>query len=243
MSRPRSAVLTLVVVSSLLAAPRARAEGFEIDLHAAYSRSAYARNVALLATLSVPLDRSAAPRLAEPATAPRDRAVVPRGLAPGLVRRVVAAALRHAGLAGDARLDSLAARARSSAALPEAGVRVGRSSDESLRLTPTTSDPYRYTQAGSTTLVLEGRLGWRLDRLVFASEELAVERVRQRRIELRRALVERTLTALIAWYRAERALGITEADAEERLQREVALIEAETTLDVLTGGWFSEHVR
>jgi len=57
--------------------------------------------------------------------------------------------------------------------------------DESGRLTLSEVDPGRYTQAGTATNWLEARVTFRLDRLLFADEEVSLERLRADRAELR----------------------------------------------------------
>ncbi|MEB2312301.1 MAG: hypothetical protein OZ921_02935 [Sorangiineae bacterium] len=215
-----------------------------------------AENLALV-ELVVPLERLAAPRAGlaeaasgEPSDSAPERPHQPTGRARGatpspvaeldLARRAVRAALSAAGYGASARrLDSLSARARSSATLPEVRLRAARTSDESLRLSPTTADPYRYTQAGGTSLWFEARLTWRLDRLVFAKEELAVERLRSERAHARAALVQKVLTLVIAWRRATRRSLAPELLPEEREQAAVDAADAALALDLLTGGWFA----
>ncbi len=68
------------------------------------------------------------------------------------------------------RLEHLGTRNRASALLPEVALRAGRETDTALRLTPTDSDPYQYTMSGANSLLLEGRLSWRLGRLLFSPE-------------------------------------------------------------------------
>ncbi len=190
-------------------------------------------------------DRGPAPDRHPDAPSGHDSGVTPRSLLDArLARRAVRVALAAAGYAAAARrLDSLGARARLSATLPEVRLRAARTSDESLRLTPTTTDPYRYTQAGGTTLWFEARLTWRLDRLVFAKEELAVERLRREREQARMALVQKVLAALFAWQRAALRSVDQALLPEERAQAELDQMEAELTLDVLTRGWFSAVLR
>jgi hypothetical protein len=163
---------------------------------------------------------------------------------PRLARRTVARALAHAGYdAARRRLDGLSSRARSSAALPELRLRGGRSIDQSLRLSPTTSDPFRYTETGGADLFFEARLSWELDRLVFSSSELSIERLRRQRGQDARDLIEDVLDDLFAWQRAR--LRIADPAAGP-LEREVAIIEAleaAVRLDILTGGWFSEQLE
>jgi hypothetical protein len=196
-------------------------------------------------SLVVPLDRLATPPQQAPALEPSPEESGPERevelkLTPAIARRAVQAALRAARLPESGRrLDALQSRAKSSAFLPELRLRGARTTDESLRLAPTTSDPYRYTQAGGASLTFEARLTWKLDRLVFASEEIQIERLRGQRGAAARTLVREVLKALVAWQRAELRAGDPASSPEERLDARLDALEAEATLDVLTDGWFS----
>jgi hypothetical protein len=126
--------------------------------------------------------------------------------------------------------------------LPELRLRGARTTDESLRLTPTTSDPYRYTQAGGSSLTFEARLTWKLDRLVFADEEIDVEKLRGQRAAAARTLVREVLRMLVLWQRASVRAADTELAPDERLDALLDALEAEAALDVLTDGWFSARL-
>lgn len=265
---PRAAALVLLASTSAQAAPA----GLKLSLLGGYRAGVanMGRSVEwrTLLTLTVPLDRFATSgALAHPSdldepsnegganvesgdSAGRARlageaSAVPTAvvLAPLLARKLVEAALRHAGHeAAEERFDELARRSRSSASLPELRLRGGRSVDQSLRLSPTNNDPFRYTQAGGAKLFFEARLTWDLDRLVFSSEELAVERLRRQRASDRLDLVERVLEALFSWQRAKlEAIDPTRLP-EERALAQLRGAQAAILLDVLTGGWFSDHV-
>jgi hypothetical protein len=158
-----------------------------------------------------------------------------------LARGVVAAARKRAHLHESERAQSsLSARARWSAVLRDLRVRVARTRDETLRLTPTIDDPNRFALAGGDALVLEGTATFKLGRLVFADEELAVERLRLERGRVAERLRARVLDRLFAWYSALSRLET--ADAEERPRLEIERLSAEAELDVLTGGWFGERL-
>jgi hypothetical protein len=185
--------------------------------------------------------RLADPPSGAPATSPPDPPPEPPLAGLALARKCVGAALRTAGLGeNDARIDSLVARSRASALLPETRLRAMRLWDDASHATTlaTTSDTSYYDAIGAN-LVLELRLTWRLDRLLYASDEPTLERVRLERQEARARIATRTLEALFSWQRA--ALESTGAVARSREQIEANLRadEAAATLDVLTGGWFS----
>jgi hypothetical protein len=154
---------------------------------------------------------------------------------------VAAAATAEREGARERALDGVASRARLSAALPELRLRAARSRDESLRLAPTTEDPYRFTLAGGNGLVLEGQATFRLNRLLFADEELGVERLRVERERGNERRQARVTARVLAWHRAVSRVRSAESP-EERGRAELQRVEAEVELDVLTGGWFGRRV-
>jgi hypothetical protein len=140
------------------------------------------------------------------------------------------------------RLEHLGTRNRASALLPEVALRAGRERDSMLRLTPTDTDPYRYTMSGASNLLLEGRLSWRLGRLLFSSEDLGIERLKLARSRERQRVVERALAVLFQWLRAESELSSTRRTTLRRSRAaRWELTQSELHLDSLTGGWFSAH--
>jgi hypothetical protein len=243
----------LCLIASLA---RAAPGSLELSAGAGYTRLYDGRReLGALVTLSLPLDRAARPRLVLSEPTRRDKtnddpppaapasASAPLVLSPALAHATLRAAFRAAGRASAlARLGGLATRARASAVLPELRLRAARTIDDSLRLAPTSQDPYRYTRAGAVSVTLEGRATWRLDRLVFADEELRIERLRAQRARADAKLAEDVLRALFAWQRALVAVERADSDPEGPEAAELRLLEAEVRLDVLTGGWFSETV-
>jgi len=190
---------------------------------------------------TVPPGGPAAPRAAPTDPATR-RARLSILLDAGLAQKTVRAALRAAGFGRNSRrLDSLAARAKASAVLPDLRLRGGRSTDESIRWSPTADDPQRFTQAGSAELFFDIQLTWRLDRLVFHSTELRVEQLRRQRALAKARLVQRVLDALFAWQRARTKLADATLLPEEEAEVALRQIEAEAVLDVLTAGWFTRQ--
>lgn len=166
---------------------------------------------------------------------PRSRFALPVEL----VRVTIQKALKHAHLEDvGARVDAMAGRARGAAALPELRLRVSRLVDESQELSPTEYDPHRTTASGGTSLWLEARASWRLDRLVFSDDETVFEKMRWERMEARSKLMEKVLGYLFAWQRAKAELEKEGLEDQERLALELRAAEAEISLDTLTGGWF-----
>jgi hypothetical protein len=153
---------------------------------------------------------------------------------------VVREALRERGLeTADERLESMQGRARSAAVLPEVRLRAARSTGESLRLAPTVDDPYRYLRGGDDELVVEARLTWRLDRLVFADDEVGIERARRQERAERAEWALKVVQVLLHWHRYRLRAMNEDLLPEERAEAELDAFEAEATLDVMTGGWFS----
>jgi hypothetical protein len=205
-----------------------------------------------IVVLSLAFDRIAegpVHRLADPtpvAPSPPAKATEEReaaAVSPRLARGCVAAAWRTAGLGeDDSRIDAIVARSRASAWFPETRFRAERLWDDSAQTTiPTTTNNATYYDALGANLILELRLTWRLDRLIYAGDEATFERVRMERQDARTRIATRTLEMLFAWERAgteaARALQGSREEQDARLRE----AEAEATLEVLTGGWFSRR--
>ncbi len=161
-----------------------------------------------------------------------------------LARDAVRAALRaHDVALARSELEGLGRRARFSAALPELRLRAVGSNDQSQRLTPTIEDPERYTITGGNDLLLEASATWKLNRLVFADEEIAIERLELERERSVERLSERVVERLFDWHRAFSRLASAEPGSKAQGRFELERLEAEVELDVLTGGWFGEVAR
>jgi hypothetical protein len=165
-------------------------------------------------------------------------------LSVSLATAVVVAALKASGhKAAAARLDSMTGRSRWSAVLPELRLRGARGIDRSRRIAPTVTEPERFTEEGAVDTVLEARLSWRLGRLLFADQEIAVERLRSNREAARQRIAERALALLFAWERARFERARFTADPVRSARATLALLEAEIRLDVLTAGAFGRLLR
>jgi hypothetical protein len=165
---------------------------------------------------------------------------IPIPMRADVARGAIRAALKRAHLDDpEARLDGLVARAARAALLPELRLRVMRLVDEAENQSPTQYDSQHTTASGGTSLWLEARATWRLDRLVFTEEEIAVERLRYERAEAQERLSTRVLELLFAWQKACALAENPLASPEERLAASLKVLESETTLDVLTDGWFA----
>jgi hypothetical protein len=235
----------------------ATSSDLSLTLGARAERGPYRSELSGFLALALPLERLLLPRSGVPAQvedsdeaeAPADsragakRAdlrVVPLLSAPALSelsRASVAAGLRALRVPERrADLQGMATRSRSSALLPELRLRAARAQDESLRLTPTTEDPYRFTQDGGDDLVLEARATWKLTRLVFADEEIAIKRLELEQERGVERVSARVLALVLAWHEA--ASRGSSGDATTRARADFERLEAEVALDVLTGGWF-----
>lgn len=163
-------------------------------------------------------------------------------LTPRLARGAVEAAWRSGGLGlDDARLDSLLSRARWSAVLPEARLRAVRFDDARLSL-DTGTDSSRLRDSAGANIGLEARVTWRLDRLLYADDEPAIERIRAERRDARSRIAARTLEGLFHWQRAIldlRSLPPSQRGTRDEADVTLRVLEAEAALDVLTGGWFT----
>lgn len=181
------------------------------------------------------------PTPSPPASPPSTTRV--EAIAPLLARSCVAAALRTSGLGvDDAKLDALVERARSSAWLPETRMRAMRLwTDADHTTTVASTDTASLYEAVGANLMLELRLTWRFDRLLYAGDEPTLERVRLERQDARSRLATRVLEVLFAWERAQVAAAGAAAGSPEQVEARLRVAEAQATLDVLTGGWFSRR--
>jgi hypothetical protein len=106
-----------------------------------------------------------------------------------------------------------------------------------------TTDTASFYDALGANLVLELRLTWRLDRILYAGDEPTLERVRLERLDARTRLATRTLEVLFTWERTALEARAAVTGSREEADARIRSAEARATLDVLTGGWFSEEQR
>lgn len=209
-----------------------------------------------MALVTIGFDKLAAPKLkaevrpsppAPPAPPPSaevvariDPAVTLPRLRPDEITRVLRAAWRVADLAiEDDRLDKLAARARSTAAMPELRLRAGRTVDRSLRVS---SDEDGGTQqsTGGVGTYYEVRATFHLDRAVFADEEVALARLRTERAEARRKLTRELLDTVQTLLRALAKAEDQTATVDEHLDAVARAASATLALDGMSDGAWSE---
>jgi hypothetical protein len=164
---------------------------------------------------------------------------VPPRVTPTVARKAVVAAWRASGLGiDDARIDSMVARSRASALLPETRLRAMRVLNDTSKVDAIPDTTGTYLAVGAN-LWLEARLTWRLDRLLFANDEPTLERVRLERHDARARLATKVIDVLFAWQRALVRAESSRPESKEAVEAELSAAESEATLDVLTAGWFS----
>jgi hypothetical protein len=223
---------------------RAQEGSFQIAL-VGYAERAPVPSTGIYLLLELPFERLLAGRARMAPSAAKDPAPVPTAAAPPtlslpLARRAVAQAWSAAGLDGDERLDGMARRARWSALLPEVRLRMLRSD---RRTDVSGDDGVRSDGTYGATEWYEARVGLKLDRLLFADEELAIERLRVERSKEREELAAKVVVELGRYARARLDENDPARDDSERGEAVVRELEAAMMLDVLTGGWFSRWLE
>jgi hypothetical protein len=159
-----------------------------------------------------------------------------------LDRAVVAAATRHAiqhaGLALDATRD-LGSRARAAGWVPHVSLRVRRGFGSSAALSLQTGDHV----LSDDSLILDARLTFSLDRVVFDPSEVAISRLELERAE-RRAQIEREVIEILAvMERCRVALAALEPSSDEAAHTNLDFARARARLEVLTGVELSALLR
>jgi hypothetical protein len=158
------------------------------------------------------------------------------------MQRLVHAAQRTARIAPEQeRLNGLGQRARWSALLPQMRLRTMRSNDQSLRLQQsyTDSDVVRSQTAGGASVFWEATATWKLNRLVFAEEEVAIERLRHQQQALRFAITKQVVEALTRWQILTYKAAQTPLSSAQQIRLESQRLGEEVKLDTLTGGEWS----
>lgn len=163
-----------------------------------------------------------------------DAPLVASSVKPATLHALMVSAWKAAGVDRDDGLADLASRARASALAPELRLRAYRGLDVGARIYRT--DDVAVTTSDAAQTFLEVRLGWRLDRLVFADEEIAIERMKLERAELRQKIAAKVVELVLRWQRARRAANDPSLLDSERDEAAVSAVEALLALDALTGG-------
>lgn len=212
-----------------LSEPTLRTGPVTVSVLAATRLAPERRDVMGLVAVGFPTERAVGTR---GAPASRPLFLVPTDVE---LARCVEASLRRSAVSIRS-LEHLVRRARASALLPEARVRILRTSAISARVDTTPLDEQRAVTGEGTDLWFEGRLTFRLDRLLFAEEEVSFERMRLERQEHRNRVMSRVVDL---YYGQKRAIAEavhagdgTEAQTLHRIRAE----EMQAELDVLSGG-------
>ncbi len=187
------------------------------------------------------LGRLTRPTLAQLQEGEEKRLLLPpsAGIEPKTLHRLVHAAWKLAGLDNDQAVDSLASRARSSSWLPELRLRVMRRDGDALRFAPTAYDPLNEQVTGDVSTTYEARATWRLDRLVFADEEVSLEHFRLERAQERQRLLTRISELLETWVRSQARAQSSILDVNARAEAALSQQAASLALDALTDGAWS----
>ena len=188
--------------------------------------------------LAFPLLLAALTIVSDVPRAPSTTTTVPLG---EVAQRAAHIAIRTAGLAvDDLELERMAARARTSALLPELRVRA----------MDTSAGPRDYISDTGTlatsyfgpSYVVEGSVTFHLDRLVYSGQEARLERLRLERIEARARITQRVIDELSRWSKATAEERDSPEGTEARADAIAKRVAAQMALDVWTAGWFSEYL-
>jgi len=151
------------------------------------------------------------------------------------IRQLIVAAWRVAGLDREEVAADLASRARTSALVPHLQVRVHRGVNGGSRVYSYDTGDH-FSTLDSTQTLVEARLSWRLDRLVFADEEVSIERLKLDRAELKQKVASRVIDLTLRWQRARRAAADSDRLPVEREEAALVATEALLALDAYTDG-------
>jgi hypothetical protein len=159
-----------------------------------------------------------------------------------LDRAVVAAATRHAiqraGLGLDGTHD-LSSRARAAGWVPRVALRVRRGFGSSAALSLQTGDRV----LSDDSLILDARLTFSLDRVVFDPSEVAISRIELERAE-RRAQIEREVIDILATMEHARlALLTLDEGSENALRTNLEYARSRARLELMTGVELRDLIR
>lgn len=139
----------------------------------------------------------------------------------------------------EARLESLVRRSRHSGMVPELRLRGVYAFDQTTSLEDAAGIyPGETTTRGGRDSLLEARMTFRLDRLVFGDQESSLERQRVAVKEAEAKRVEVALDELLAWRLAERRSMSPALHPEEQLKAQGQAELALARLHIQTAGWF-----
>ena len=108
----------------------------------------------------------------------------------------------------------------------------------------TSTDSSRLRDSAGANVGFEARLTWRFDRLIYADDEPAFERIRLDHRDARARIAAKVLDALFHWQRATldlRTLPPAQQGTRDESDVILRVMEAEAALDVLTNGSFAAN--
>ncbi|GAB4564096.1 MAG: hypothetical protein Tsb0020_13880 [Haliangiales bacterium] len=176
----------------------------------------------------------AASAQAEP-DSPRDQLARLNASEPSLAE-VRSAALRFAGL--DQRpAPGWSRRARWAGALPQLSMKLGLDRADDADLSRASSGTERLDLGRDRDLSLELRAVWRLDRVIYDSDELRAAQIAHSRHRERTQLLTHITT--LYYQRRKLQLAPLSDTPSENLTRELSIAELTAKLDAFTGGEFS----
>ncbi len=154
----------------------------------------------------------------------------PSWLDGAIVANALHAALLHAGL-GDDPTQGMATRARASGAMPQLSVRIGRGLGTSATQSLATADRATYDDSWS----FDVRVGFALDRLVYANAEVNLARLRMDRAARRARLEMEVVEVLAALERCSIERQRPTATPDDRVRAVIECARQRVRLETMTG--------
>lgn len=194
-------------------------------------------SVSAMATLSIPLGRTQKVVAATQAKEAR----APPFTAPAFAMSLVHAAWRVAGVSTiDVAIDDAIHRSHLAGLLPELRLRGVHDTEARLSITDDDrTETSRTNDSRTGGMLVEARLTFRFDRLLYADDEPSLERVRDERRTLRLRILALVVEAYGKFLRAEHARNSAPEGSLESEEAWLRAFEAQATLDALTDGAFS----
>ncbi len=156
------------------------------------------------------------------------------------LQQVRTAALRHAGLHKHPA-NTMRRRARLAGLLPDITIRADRGTGRDQDLARESSGDQRLALGRDSDSGIEAPAVWKLDRLLYSTEEVRILQLQERRHRERLRLGAHVTTLYFHW----RKLLLTPKaqSSAERQAQELAREEALAQLDHVTGGYLSAWLR
>jgi hypothetical protein len=213
---------------------------FELSFRFRLQRDSTGDSQSVMLVASLPLERIFGPKILARTNyvAPNESTPmvkIPFAFDPTIVPKLVRQAMATAGLVDDDDLESMKGRARWSAFLPDVRLRAQKGADLYTRIYDSTATAST-SGNDSNTSIYEVRLSFKLDRLLFADQEIAIERLRLSRIEERQKIRQKLIEILGHYERAMLVIDAASVGDLDRANAQLEAFEALQALDVMTGG-------